>query len=92
MKKILFIPLLFMAICLSAAPMGEKKAREIAESFFSSVGTRSVGQSLELEYVAGFFGTENVFVYNRAGGGFAVIAGDDRFTPVIAYSYENSFD
>ena len=92
MKKILFFPLLFIAICLSASPIGERKARELAESFFSSVGTRAVSQSVELEYVASAAGQEKVYVYNRAGGGFAVIAGDDRFSPVLAFSKEHTFD
>ena len=77
MKKILFIPLLFIALCLSAAPVGEKKAREIAESFFTSAGTRSVAAVLNLEYVESISGKDHIYVYNRQGGGFAVIAGDD---------------
>ena len=92
MKKILFIPLLFIALCLSAAPIGEKKAREIAESFFLSASTRSVTNTLELEYVESISGKGQVYVYNRQGGGFAVIAGDDRFSPVIAFSYDNVYD
>ncbi len=92
MKKILFIPLLFIAICLSAAPIGERRAREIAESLFSSVGTRSLSQNLKLEYAAIAGGNEQLYVFNRQEGGFAVIAGDDRFSPVIAFSHEHSFD
>lgn len=92
MKKILFIPLLFIALCLSAAPVGEKKARELAESFFSSSSTRSVANALELEYVESISGKDQVYVYNRQGGGFAVIAGDDRFSPVIAFSHDNVYD
>lgn len=92
MKKILIIPLLFIALCLSAAPVGEKKAREIAESFFSSASTRSVTNTLELEYVASISGKDQIYVYNRQGGGFAVIAGDDRFSPVIAFSHDNVYD
>ena len=92
MKKILFIPLLFIALCLSAAPVGEKKARELAESFFSSSSTRSVANALELEYVESISGKDQIYVYNRQGGGFAVIAGDDRFSPVIAFSHDNVYD
>ena len=92
MKKILFFPLLFIAICLSAAPIGERRAREIAESLFSSVGTRSLSQNLKLEYAAIADGDERLYVFNRQEGGFAVIAGDDRFSPVIAFSNEHSFD
>lgn len=92
MKKILYIPLLLITICMSAAPIGEKKAREIAESFFSSSSTRAIGQTLELEYVADFSGEDQLYVFNRVGGGFAIVAGDDRFTPIIACSHEHSFD
>lgn len=92
MKKIMFIPLLFVALCLSASPTGERKAREAAEAFFSTAGTKSVANDLELEYAASASGSERLYVYNRTEGGFAVIAADDRFSPVIAYSYENTFD
>ena len=48
MKRVLIIPLLFIAFALSAAPIGERKAREIATSFFAKTST--LGQLLQ-----GFF-------------------------------------
>lgn len=31
------------------------------------------------------------YVYNRDGGGFVIVSGDDAIGPYLAYSYENSF-
>ena len=50
MKKLLFIPLLFITVSLSAFPIGEKKAREIATQFFAQTVTRGAAVNLELEW------------------------------------------
>ena len=50
MKKILVIPLLFIAVALSAAPIGENRAREIALSFFAKSATRSSAPAVELAW------------------------------------------
>lgn len=31
------------------------------------------------------------YIYNREGGGFVIISGDDNIGPYLAYSYENTF-
>lgn len=104
MKKILFIPFLFIAFFMSAAPIGEKKAREIAVQFFSQGSTKAAGVVLDLEWAGNSLDgartktAENMdealmYIYNRSGEkGFVIIAGDDRMNPIIAFSYENSFD
>lgn len=91
MKKILTLPALLLTVLMSATPVGEKKARELAASFFGGT-TRSVVENVGLELAEGVNAEQNVYVFNRQGGGFAIIAGDDRFTPVIAYSYDGTFD
>ena len=50
MKNILFIPFLFIAFYMSAAPIGEKKAREIAVQFFSQGSTKATGRSARREF------------------------------------------
>ena len=104
MKNILFIPFLFIAFYMSAAPIGEKKAREIAVQFFSQGSTKATGVVLDLEWAGnsldGFRtkSAENiddamVYIYNRCGEkGFVIIAGDDGMNPIIAFSYDNSFE
>ena len=104
MKKLLFIPLLFVTFCLSAAPIGEKKARDIASQFFAKRVTRGANVQLALEWaghdinVATTRGaateTEEalMYIYNLADGkGFVVVSGDDSTRPIIGYSNEGSF-
>ena len=31
------------------------------------------------------------YVFNREGGGFVIISGEDAINPVIAYSFDNQF-
>ena len=107
MKKILIIPLLLLTIGLSAAPIGEQRAREIATSFFQKVATRGATPTLELAWagdnltpVAGKLSTSTanideslLYIYNRIDSkGHIVIAGDDTLSPIIAFSYENPID
>ena len=107
MKKILVIPLLFIAVVLSAAPIGENRAKEIALSFFAKSATRSATPAVELEWagddvtaVKGKFnasatnlGASLLYIYNRTDAkGYVVVAGDDTVRPIIAFSHENSID
>ena len=32
------------------------------------------------------------YIFNRAGGGFVIVAGEDVCTPILAYSYTNCFE
>ena len=52
MKKILTLPALLLTVLMSAAPVGEKKARELAASFFGGT-TRSVVENFGLELAEG---------------------------------------
>lgn len=107
MKKILVIPLLFIAVVLSAAPIGENRAKEIALSFFAKSATRSAAPAVELAWagddiaaVKGKFnasatnlGASLLYIYNRTDAkGYVVVAGDDTVRPIIAFSHENSID
>lgn len=102
MKKLVIIPLLFIAFTLAAAPIKESRAREIATQFFTQSATRSSSVSLELEWAGNTFGKtlsasngqENLlYIYNRNDTkGFVIVAGDDTVQPIIAYSHSNTFD
>lgn len=105
MKKLLFIPLLFISLCLSAAPIGEKKAREIATQFFSQTVTRGASVNLDLEWAGSDInaavtrGTVTdadealMYIYNRADAkGFVIVSGDNSTRPIIAYSNEGNFE
>ena len=108
MKKILtIIPLLLLSMVLTAAPIGEKRAREIATSFFAEGATRAVTPAVELAWAgddltlaAGKFSTSTtrvdeslLYIYNRTDAqGHIVIAGDDALRPIIAFSCDNTLD
>lgn len=104
MKRVLIIPLLFIAFALSAAPIGERKAREIATSFFAKTSTRSASVAVELEWAGDGLVGANVapltmantdesllYVYNRTDeAGFVVVAGDDGVEKqIVAFSHDN---
>lgn len=102
MKKIaLLISLMLFCLNLMAAPIGEKRAREIAINFFAQHTTRSTGDiNLTLEWAGNSFTQPQrtsidadqalLYIYNNLNRGFVVIAGDDALNPIIAYSFENN--
>ena len=105
MKKLLFIPLLFISLYLSAAPIGEKRAREIATQFFAKQITRSGSVNLDLEWAgqdinkattrgaAGDLDEALMYIYNLSDSkGFVIVSGDDSTRSIVAYSNEGSFE
>ena len=86
-------------ICGQAALAGvvtPDQARKLAGDFFSA--KRAGGENLRLVWSSPDTGTRSdadaapaLYVYERAGGGYAVIAGDDAVTPVLGYSLSGSF-
>ena len=107
MKKIFIIPLLLLALNLTAAPIGEQRARKIATYFFQNGATRSANPTLELAWagddlavaaVRSGASTANIdesllYIYNRTDAkGHIVVAGDDTVRPIIAFSYDNPID
>ena len=105
MKRLLFIPLLFISFILSAAPIGEKRARELAVQFFAKTTTRAADVKLDLEW-AGYDINQAttrgavidadealLYIYNRADSeGFVIISGDDSQRPIVAYSNDGYFE
>ena len=96
---------LFLLLCclsfvipLQAEPVGERRALEAARAFFQNdrnyarrmapVQPVSVASAPLTKAGA----PDPAYrVFNRAGGGFVIIAGDDACTPVLAYSFDNNF-
>jgi len=92
-----------LALSVSAAPVSEKRARQIASDFFSGVSVKSSGSGVELVWsgndlnesavTKSVSGEPLMYIYNNAGGeGFVIVSGDDNTRPVIAFSYDGSFD
>ncbi len=107
MKRFLIIPLLFIAFALSAAPITERQARDLATHFFQDAApTRAAMAAVELVFAgdniaanakqtASVDGESEslIYIYNRSDAkGFVVIAGEDTMRPVIAFSFNNTFN
>ena len=97
-KTILLTCTLLVVLPLQADPVSENRALDAARAFFQH--DRNVARrmapvepvSLSRAPLTKAGDAEPAYhVFNRAGGGFVIIAGDDACTPVLAYSFENSF-
>lgn len=96
--------LLFLTSMLSVAsvciaqPVSEDQAAMIASQFLyggvNSMKAPSRGvQTLDIAYTAQTGSYNDFYVFNRPGGGFVIVSADERTAkPVLAYSYEGSFD
>lgn len=65
MKKILTISLLLLSLTLTAAPIGEKRAREIAANFFSLTSATRNGSAPALKLEWAGFGMEQSAPYSN---------------------------
>ena len=103
MKKILILlALLVSTASLMAEPIGEKRARQIAEDFFSQYASRATTDELSLEWAGNDIGAATrgssnndalMYIYNRGtDDGFVVVAGDSNIAPIIAYSFNTTLD
>lgn len=103
MKKILsIICMLLISANLWAEPIGEQRARQIAQDFFAQSNTRALGD-ITLEWAGDKIGNNSatgvaldsslLYIYNRGtNGGFVVVAGDSNAAPIIAYSLNTTLD
>lgn len=95
---LLFASMLSVAAVCIAQPVSEDQAASIALQFLSGSGSsmkaasRGV-QTLEVAYTSQTGSDNDFYVFNRQGGGFVIVSADERTAkPVLAYSYEGSFD
>jgi hypothetical protein len=95
---LLFTSMLSVAAVCIAQPVSEEQAGSIALQFLSGSGSSMKAQSrgvqtLEVAYTAQTGSDNDFYVFNRQGGGFVIVSADERTAkPVLAYSYEGSFD
>lgn len=104
MKKIfILVGLLLTTITLMAGPIGEQRARAIATVFFEQHTTRAAVGNIELEWAGSDITTpcdtgsrldsSLVYVYTRGeSDGFVVVAGESNVEPILAYSFDTTFD
>ena len=97
-RHILVFLLLTLAFPLWAGPVGVERASEAARAFFQrdrNVALRLAPiQRVERAAVplTKASPAEPAFhIFNRAGGGFVIIAAEDACNPVLAYSFTNHF-
>ena len=97
MKKFFFLlaACVLMSQGVDAKSITANQAKAIAQQFTSTTAKfQSTGSQLVLADVGrGLKGTNDYYVFNRAGGnGFVIVAGDDLSTPILGYSNTGSFD
>lgn len=100
MRRLLFLLVLFIPGLAFADNVSAQKAMKVAESFFANSRTKAGGNlslvwdGRDIRSVKTRAMSEQqppFYVFNRKGGGFVIISGEDAINPVIAYSYDNQF-
>ena len=98
--KLLAVGLFALSLALpaNAGPVDAFRAAETARAFFQN--DRSAVRRMAPIRQVDFYDTPLTkagntapafHIFNREGGGFVIIAGDDACKPILAYSFENSF-
>ena len=97
MKRTFLLTALILLFCGSAkaAVVPYSKAKTVAECFLHVDNTRASG-GLTLLWDGSDAktraGEEPLFyIFNRDGGGWVIVSGDDAIEPVIAYSYQGKY-
>ena len=96
MKRILTL-LMLVAFAMGeiwAGNVNQQMAQRIGQQFLSTtvLGAQRTEIQLQLVSEAVTRGEVDYYVFNVDGGGFVIVAGDDRVKPVLAYSTTGSFD
>ncbi len=87
-----FAALLATAVVSYAGNVSQSRSAKAAADFFASTSLRRSQVSLSLSEPGSRKSAAVAYrAYNRYGGGFVVIAGNDAVEPVLAYSNEGSF-
>lgn len=105
MRKIhILLVMLLSSVSLYAEPIGENRARQIAEDFFFTHATRAMTYTpITLEWAGNAIDEASVtgsdldnallYIYTRGEReGFVVVAGDSNIEPIIAYSFDTTLD
>ena len=92
-RNLLLLLYLLMPLVLMAEDISEEQAKLIAADFLgqSSVdGSRRAAADMQLSYKTE---AAELYVFNKAGGGWVIVAGEDRARKtILAYSHTGSFD
>lgn len=98
MKRVLIIlgSLLISVTTMYAETIGEEKAMKIAKNFFG----QQVSQKIQMIDPVKRIGNQTrstsndtpYFIINNANGGFVIVSNSSSTIPILAYSYENTFN
>ena len=92
-RNLLLLLYLLMPFIVMAEDISEEQAKLIAVDFLgqSSVdGSRRAAADIQLSYKTE---AAELYVFNKAGGGWVIVAGEDRARKtILAYSHTGSFD
>lgn len=80
---------------LHAGSVDRATAKNLAKNFLKTTVLGSSKADLNLKLVHTFGSTrgqDDLFVFNVEGGGFIVMAADNRVKPILAYSLKGAFD
>ncbi|MBQ9147329.1 MAG: C10 family peptidase [Rikenellaceae bacterium] len=98
MKRFLIIleSLLLSVNSIYAESIGEEKAMKIAKNFFGQQVSQKI-QMIDPDKTIGnqTRSTSNdtpYFIINNANGGFVIVSNSSSTIPILAYSYENTFN
>ncbi|MBO4574247.1 MAG: C10 family peptidase [Bacteroidales bacterium] len=85
-RTLLIISIMAFAICNAVAGSVDcDRAMQLGQRFTKA-------SQLNLCYTSATRDAVDYYVFNIDGGGFVIIAGDDRVKPILAYSTTGSFD
>ena len=98
MKRLIVFLLLFLiAIPAWSGSVDAERAGSLARSFFQRDSRKALRDARIVRVEAASISTKSAqgipafHIFNREGGGFVIIAGDDACRPVLGYSFEHSF-
>ena len=91
MKKVLLslMAMLLLAVSVNARPVDVGKARQVAETWMTSMGMKNVSA---LQNVTAQTPFTEFYVFAAAEGGFILVSADDCVMPVLGYSLTTKFD
>lgn len=92
-KSLSTIAFLTLSLTLLAGPVGQDRALRAARGFFGETKASDLtlvwdGEDAKTKAVGE---SPAFYVYNRTGGGFVIISGDDKVKPVLGYSLSGQF-
>lgn len=91
MKKTMFLLLIALAGRSTATPVDSLEARAVAEQFYAALQPDRGTLQIRNTYVHSFGGVVTQYLFVFENNDFMLVAADDAFFPILAYSREPSF-